>query len=63
MNDVMVLVDLEEEEVEEEEDVVGVEEEDVNEREELLKEIYKYGYIYRVIVLVNGDVDRMGNGF
>lgn len=62
MNDVMVLVDSEEEEVEEEEDAAGVEEEDANEREELPKEIHKHGHIHRVTALVNGDVDRMGNG-
>lgn len=65
MGDVMVLVDSEEEE-EEEEDKGDVAEEVGQEtretEEELPKEIGKHGHIHRVTALVNGNLDRMGNG-
>lgn len=65
MGDVMVLVDSEEEE-EEEEDKGDVAEEVGQEtretEEELPREIGKHGHIHRVTALVNGNLDRMGNG-
>lgn len=65
MGDVMVLVDSEEEEEEEENkgalaEVVGQETRETE--EELPKEIGKHGHIHRVTALVNGNLDRMGNG-
>lgn len=65
MGDVMVLVDSEEEEEEEEDkgavaEVVGQETRETE--EELPKEIGKHGHIHRVTALVNGNLDRMGNG-
>ncbi|XP_008069800.2 V-set and immunoglobulin domain-containing protein 10 [Carlito syrichta] len=64
MGDVMVLVDSEEEEEEEvEEDVAEEEEEGANDREGLPEEIPKHDHIYRVTALVNGNIERMGNGF
>uniref|UniRef100_A0A8C6G563 V-set and immunoglobulin domain containing 10 n=1 Tax=Mus spicilegus TaxID=10103 RepID=A0A8C6G563_MUSSI len=67
MGDVMVLVDSEEEEEEEEEeekeDVAEEVEQETNETEELPKGISKHGHIHRVTALVNGNLDRMGNGF
>lgn len=65
MGDVMVLVDSEEEEEEEEDkgavaEVVGQEMRETE--EELPKEIGKHGHIHRVTALVNGNLDRMGNG-
>lgn len=63
MGDVMVLVDSEEEEEEEEEEHAAVEEEEeANETEELPKERHKHGHVHRVTALVNGDLERMGNG-
>ncbi|XP_040587189.1 V-set and immunoglobulin domain-containing protein 10 isoform X3 [Mesocricetus auratus] len=66
MGDIMVLVDSEgedeEEEEEDKEDVDEVEQE-TYEREELPIEIRKHGHIHRVTALVNGNLDRMGNGF
>lgn len=63
MGDIMVLVDSEEEEEDEQEDAAGEEEvEEETEREELPKEINKHGHIHRVIALVNGNLERMGNG-
>ncbi|XP_057602518.1 V-set and immunoglobulin domain-containing protein 10 isoform X2 [Hippopotamus amphibius kiboko] len=62
MGDVMVLVDSEEEELEEEEYAAEEEEEEASEREELPKEITKYGHIHRVTALVNGNLDQMGSG-
>ncbi|XP_051828838.1 V-set and immunoglobulin domain-containing protein 10 isoform X2 [Antechinus flavipes] len=56
-SDVMVLVDSQDEE---EEDVE--EEEEEREEEDLPKEITRHGHIHRVTALVNGDVERMGNG-
>ncbi|XP_052611125.1 V-set and immunoglobulin domain-containing protein 10 [Peromyscus californicus insignis] len=63
MGDVMVLVDSEGEEEEEDdkEDVEEVEQ-GTDEREELPREIRKHGHIHRVTALVNGNLDRMGNG-
>ncbi|XP_004843752.1 V-set and immunoglobulin domain-containing protein 10 [Heterocephalus glaber] len=62
MGDVMVLVDSEEED--EQEYAVEEEEEEgeETEREELPKEINKHGHIHRVTALVNGNLERMGNG-
>lgn len=60
MSDVMVLVDSEGEDEEDREDIE--EEEQTNEREELPKETCKHGHIHRVTALVNGNLDRMGNG-
>ncbi|XP_026639439.1 V-set and immunoglobulin domain-containing protein 10 [Microtus ochrogaster] len=65
MGDVMVLVDSEEEDEEEEEEYredIGEEEQETNESEELPKETCKHGHIHRVTALVNGNLDRMGNG-
>ncbi|XP_076778689.1 V-set and immunoglobulin domain-containing protein 10 isoform X2 [Arvicanthis niloticus] len=70
MGDVMVLVDSEEEEEEEEEgeeeedkeDVAEEMEQETTEVEELPKEISKHGRIHRVTALINGNLDRMGNG-
>lgn len=63
MGDVMVLVDSEGEE-EEEEDKEDVEEVEpgTDEREELPRETHKHGHVHRVTALVNGNLDRMGNG-
>ncbi|CAH6778817.1 V-set and immunoglobulin domain-containing protein 10 [Phodopus roborovskii] len=63
MGDVMVLVDSEEEDEEEEEEE-GVEEaeQETYEREGLPKEMRKHGHIHRVTALVNGNLDRLGNG-
>lgn len=65
IGDVMVLVDSEEEVVVEEEENAAAEEEEeeADEREEWPKEISKHGHIHRVTALVNGDIDRMENGF
>ncbi|XP_027432712.1 V-set and immunoglobulin domain-containing protein 10 isoform X6 [Zalophus californianus] len=64
MGDVMVLVDSEEEEEVEEEDAAEEEEEEeeANEREASPEEIRKHGHVHRVTALVNGNVDRMGDG-
>lgn len=64
MGDIMVLVDSEGEDEEEEEDRkdIGEEEQETNESEELPKETCKHGHIHRVTALVNGNLDRMGNG-
>ncbi|XP_027720320.1 V-set and immunoglobulin domain-containing protein 10 isoform X2 [Vombatus ursinus] len=56
-NDVMVLVDSQDEEEEEE-----AEEEEEREEGELPKETSRHGHVHRVTALVNGDVERMGNG-
>lgn len=61
MSDVMVLVDSEGEDEEEDREDIE-EEEQTNEREELPKETCKHGHIHRVTALVNGNLDRMGNG-
>lgn len=63
MGDVMVLVDSEgEDEEEEDREDIGEEEQETNESEELPKETCKHGHIHRVTALVNGNLDRMGNG-
>lgn len=65
MGDVMVLVDSEgedEEEEEEDREDIGEQEQETNKSEELPKETCKHGHIHRVTALVNGNLDRMGNG-
>ncbi|XP_074062036.1 V-set and immunoglobulin domain-containing protein 10 [Macrotis lagotis] len=56
-SDVMVLVDSQDEEEEDAE-----EEEEEREEEDLPKAISRHGHIHRVTALVNGDLERMGNG-
>lgn len=58
MGDVMVLVDSEEEEEDVAEEVVR----ETSETEELPKERGTHGHIHRVTALVNGNLDRAGNG-
>ncbi|XP_040842852.1 V-set and immunoglobulin domain-containing protein 10 [Ochotona curzoniae] len=68
--DVMVLVDSDEEEEEREEEEDAVEEDEEEEEEEeaareradFPTEMRKYGHIHRVTALVNGNLERMGNG-
>ncbi|XP_056677640.1 LOW QUALITY PROTEIN: V-set and immunoglobulin domain-containing protein 10 [Monodelphis domestica] len=55
--DVMVLVDSQDEEEEDAE-----EEEEEREEDDSPKEITRHGHVHRVTALVNGDVERMGNG-
>lgn len=66
MGDVMVLVDSEEEEEEEEEgekeDVAEEVVRETSETEELPKERGTHGHVHRVTALVNGNLDRAGNG-
>lgn len=65
MGDVMVLVDSEEEEEEEEGEKEDVAEEvvrETSETEELPKERGTHGHVHRVTALVNGNLDRAGNG-
>ncbi|XP_043834638.1 V-set and immunoglobulin domain-containing protein 10 isoform X2 [Dromiciops gliroides] len=55
-SDVVVLVDSQDEEEED------AEEEEEREEEDLPKEISRHGHIHRVTALVNGDMERLGNG-